>query len=243
MDGYDPASSFDEEVAATYDDEARGDEDDAARFLADVAGGGRAMELAIGTGRIALPLAAHGIEVHGIDLSQPMVDRLQAKPGGRDIPVTIGDMADVGVEGAYRLIYVVFNSFMNLMTQEAQIRCVENVAAHLDDGGLFVVEMLDPGHHFARWGDQYVAAEAIELDEVKLDVMRHDRTTQVLDESHVSLTNDDITLNPIVTRYVWPSELDLMARLAGLRLHDRFGGWGREAYTNRSDVHVSVYGR
>jgi SAM-dependent methyltransferase len=234
--------SFDEDAAATYDDVARGDEEAAVAFLEKVAGGGRALELAIGTGRIALPLAARGIHVDGIDISPAMVARLRAKPGGEQIPVTMGDFADVPVAGRYRLIYVVFNTLFNLLSQDDQVRCFENVAARLTDDGSFVVEAFVPAFLYRLRGDQYVEAEAIAVDEVYLDVARHDAVAQLLEESHVRLSRDGIQLNPIVTRYSWPSELDLMARLAGLRLKERWAGWGREPFTSTSAAHVSVYG-
>ncbi len=235
--------SFGEDVAERYDDVQRGDELAAVALLEQLAGGGAALELAIGTGRIALPLAARGIHVHGVDISPAMVARLRRKPGGDQIPVTMGDFADVPVPGSFRLIYVVFNTLFNLLTQEAQVRCFENVAAHLTDDGSFVVEAFVPAFLTRLRDDQYVDAEAISVDEVRLDVGRHDPVTQRLYESHVSLTAHGVRLNPIVTRYAWPSELDLMARLAGLRLRGRWAGWHREPFTAASRAHVSVYGR
>ncbi len=144
--------------------------------------------------------------------------------------------------GRYALIYVVFNTLFNLLTQDDQIRCFENVAGRLTEDGSFVVEAFVPAYLYRLRGDQYVDAEAIAVDEVRLDVARHDAVTQLLVESHVSLSSDGIRLNPIVTRYAWPSELDLMARLAGLRLKDRWGGWANEPFTSTSAAHVSVYG-
>jgi SAM-dependent methyltransferase len=243
LKGYRPVDSFSLDVAATYDDEPRGDEAETADFLARLAGGGPALELAIGTGRIALPLAARGIRIDGVDLSPAMVARLREKPGGEALAVSIGDFADVTVDGAYRLIYVVFNTFFNLLTQDDQVRCFANVATHLTDDGLFVVEAFVPAFLYRLRDDQYVDAERVEVGEVRLDVGRHDPVLQTLDESHVHLTNDGVKLYPIVTRYAWPSELDLMARLAGLRLHHRWGGWQEEPFTAASRRHVSVYGR
>lgn len=235
--------SFGEDTAARYDDVPRGDEQVAVDFLAQLAGDGPALELAIGTGRIALPLAARGIPVHGIDFSPAMVARLRQKPGGDQIPVTIGDFSEVPVPGTFRLIYVVFNTLFNLLTQDEQVRCFQNVAAHLADDGAFVVEAFVPTYLTRLRDDQYVDAEAIGVDEVKLDVGRHDPVAQLLYESHVSLTAQGIRLNPIVTRYAWPSELDLMARIAGLHLEGRWGGWLREPFIAASRLHVSVYGR
>ena len=185
---YDPRVSFGEEVAAIYDDAPRGDEADAVRFLSRLAGDGRALELAVGTGRIALPLAAAGVRVDGIDLSEAMVAKLRSKPGGDALDVTIGDFADVPVDGSYRLVYIVYNTLFNLLTQDDQVRCVENVAAHLDDGGLFVVEALVPSYLHRLRDHQYVDAETIEVDRVTLDVSRHDPVNQLQEESHVSIT-------------------------------------------------------
>ena len=234
--------SFGEEVAEIYDDVQRGDELATVAFLEELARGGPALELAIGTGRIALPLAARGVRVDGIDLSTAMVAKLREKPGGDQISVAIGDFADVPVEGTYRLIYVVFNTLFNLLTQEEQVRCFENVAGHLTDDGSFVVEAGVPGWLYRLERNQHVDAEAIGVEEVRLDVARHDPVTQRLDESHVHLTRDGVRLYPIVTRYAWPSELDLMARIAGLRLKERWDGWQREPFTSTRNC-VSVYGR
>jgi hypothetical protein len=244
MKGYEPAMSFGEDVAATYDrDEVRGDEEDAVAFLHRLANGGRALELAIGTGRIGLPLARTGIEVAGIELSPAMAARLRAKPGGELIPVTMGDFAEVAVAGTYELIYVVFNTFFNLLTQDDQVRCFGHVAEHLADGGSFVIEAFVPSYLYRLRNDQYVDAEAIELGEVRLDVGRHDPVAQLLDETHVSLRNGGVRLVPIVTRYAWPSELDLMARLAGLQPAARWGGWCDEPFTATSERAVSVFRR
>ena len=243
MKDFEPALSFPDEVAATYDNEARGDEAETVEFLSRLAGSGPVLELAIGTGRIALPLAATGVRVDGIDLSQPMVDRLRAKPGGDRIAVTIGDFADVAVPDSYRLIFVVFNTLFNLLTQDDQVRCFENVASHLTHDGSFVVEAFVPTSLYRLRNDQYVDAQSIDIGEVWLDVGRHDPVNQILDESHVCLSRDGVKVQPIVCRYAWPSELDLMARMAGLRLLNRWGGWNNEPFISTSERHVSVYGR
>ncbi|MFI5100632.1 MAG: class I SAM-dependent DNA methyltransferase [Actinomycetes bacterium] len=243
MHDYDPMTSFGADAAEIYDDRPRGDEDMAVAFLEELAGDGAALELAVGTGRIALPLAARGVRVDGIDLSPDMVARLRGKPGGDALAVTMGDFADVPVAGSYRLVYVVYNTLFNLLTQEDQVRCFENVAAHLTDDGSFVVEAFVPSFLYRLREDQYVDAEAIEVAGVSLDVGRHDPVTQRLDETHVVLAPGSVRLFPIVTRYSWPSELDLMGRIAGLRLKERWGGWGREPFTAGSSLHVSVYGR
>jgi SAM-dependent methyltransferase len=243
MKDYKPVMSFGEDIAQMYRDVQRGDENTAVAFLEQLAGRGPALELAIGTGRIALPLAARGIRVDGVDISPAMVDQLRAKPGGDQLSVTIGDFADVPVLGTYRLIFVVWNTLFNLLTQEDQVRCFENVAAHLTDDGAFVVEAFVPAFLYRLRNHQYVEAEAIEVDEVRLDVLRHDAATQRLEESHVSLSRMGVHLQPVVQRYAWPSELDLMARIAGLRLKGRWGGWDRAPFNASSSAHVSVYGR
>jgi len=168
---------------------------------------------------------------------------LRARPGGDRLAVTVGDLADVPVSGAYRLIYVVFNTLFNLLTQDDQVRCFQNVAAHLTEDGVFVIETYTPAFLYRLRNDQYVDAESIQVDEVRLDLLRHDAATQMIVESHVSLSREGIRLNPVVQRYAWPSELDLMARIAGLRLKERWAGWTREPFTSGSDLHISVYGR
>ena len=243
MQGFDPATSFGPDVAATYDqDEVRGDEAETVAFLAGLAGDGPVLELAIGTGRIGLPLAATGVRVDGIDLSPDMVERLRVKPGGTDLDVTMGDFAAVDVPGRYRLIYVVFNTFHNLLTQDDQVRCFENVARHLTDDGRFVIEAGVPWRLHRLRDSQYVDAEAIGTEQITFDVARIDPVGQRYEENHVTLSTAGIRFNPIVTRYCYPSELDLMARIAGLRLHDRWGGWQGEPFTADSRRHVSVWG-
>ena len=244
MEDYEPVKSFLGEAAENYDRKPRGDEDEAVAFLADLAGDGPALELAIGTGRIGLPLAARGVAVEGIDLSPDMVAQLRTKPGGEDIPVTIGDFSEVPVSGTYRLIYVVYNTFFNLLEQEQQVRCFENVAAHLAADGAFVIEARVPAHINGLRENQYVDAEEIGVDEVWLDVAKYDPVSQRQEETHVSLSAaGGVRLFPIVTRYCYPSELDLMARIAGLRLKERWGGWNREPFDGRSELAVSVFGR
>ncbi len=243
MKNYKPAMSFGKDVAGWYRDVQRGDEIAAVAFLEQLAGDGHALELAIGAGRIALPLAARGIRVDGIDISTAMVEQMRAKPGGDQIDVTMGDFVDVPVSGVYRLIYVVWNSLFNVLTQDDQVRCFENVAAHLTDNGSFVIEAGSPDVLYRLRDNQYVDAESIEVDAVRLDVLRHDPATQMLDESHVTLSRDGIHLNPVVQRYAWPAELDLMARIAGLRLTERWDDWSRSPYTGTGSTVVSVYGR
>jgi SAM-dependent methyltransferase len=244
MKNYQPDMSFGEDTAANYDEiSQRGDETAAVAFLKQLARDGPALELAIGTGRIALPLAAEGVKVDGIDISPAMVARLRSKPGGDKIEVAIGNFADVAVSGAYRLIYVVFNTLFNLLTQDEQVRCFENVASHLTEDGLFVVEGGVPAEFYRLRNHQYVDAEAIGIDNVRLDVARFDPVKQLLEETHVTLSRSGVQLNPIVTRYAWPSELDLMARVAGLQMRERWAGWACEPFTAASGNCVSVYER
>jgi SAM-dependent methyltransferase len=211
-------------------------------ILAELARGGPALELAIGTGRIALPLASRGIEVHGIDASEQMVAKLREKPGGGAIPVTMGDFADMAVDGEYRLIYVVFNTFFALLTQDDQLRCFANAAMHLGVDGVFVIEVFVPDlTRFDR--SQRVQTNSVSTTEVNLDASRHDALAQRVDSVHVVISESATRLYPVSLRYALPSELDLMARLAGLELKDRWGGWHREPFGAGSPRHVSVYGR
>ena len=241
MKDYLPMDSFGAEGAADYDDTMRGDEEQTVAFLAELAGGGPALELAIGTGRIALPLTARGVRVDGVDLSPEMVAQLRGKPGGADLRVVMGDISDPPIEGEYSLVYLVFNTLFNLLTQDQQVRCFQSAARHLTDDGVFVVEGFTPGYLHRLRDDQYVDAERIEGGRVKLDVGRHDPVAQMLDESHIHLSAQGVGLFPVVCRYVWPSELDLMARIAGLRLKERWSGWQREPFTAASRNCISVY--
>jgi len=243
MKDYHPVDSFGERTAEVYDDEPRGDEEPAVALLAELAAGGPALELAVGTGRIALPLAERGLRVDGVELSSAMLAKLRAKPGGETVDVVLGDMADVPVEGSYRLVFVVLNSLFNLLTQDEQVRCFANVARHLDAGGGFLVEAFVPTFLHRLRDNQQVDAETVGVDHVQLDVARHDPVDQRLEESHVRLSSRGIEFFPVVTRYAWPAELDLMARLAGLRLEQRWGGWHREPFTADSRSHVSIYRR
>ena len=211
-------------------------------FLAQVAGPGPVLELGIGTGRIALPLAERGLEVHGIDASEEMVSKLRAKPGGDAIQVTIGDFADVGVQGAFPLVFVVFNTLFALLTQENQLRCFQGVAQHLTEDGVFVVQAFVPD--LARFDrSQRVQAFSIEVDSVRIDASIHDLANQRIDAQLMQMTAEGVRMFPVQLRYAWPSELDLMARLAGLRLRERWSGWDRAPFTSASTSHVSVYER
>jgi SAM-dependent methyltransferase len=242
MKDFDPASSFGPRVAAAYDDVPRGDEEAAAKFLSGLAQGRPALEFAIGTGRIAVPLAAKGIRVDGIETSTPMVEQLRAKPGGDQIKVTIGDMSAAMTGSQYGLVYLVYNTIFNLLTAEDQIRCFVNAARHLASGGHFVVEAAVPHAWISPGKSDYVHAEHVGVDSVVLDVARYDAVTQLLEENHVSLTANGITLSPIVCRLITPGEMDLMARIAGMRLIERFANWERSPFDASSKAHVSVYG-
>ena len=242
MTAFDPASSFGPDVAARYDDHPRGDEGAAVAFLAELAQGRRALEFAIGTGRIALPLAARQVPVDGIELSPHMVARLRAKPGGEQVNVTIGDMSVATTGRRYGLVYLVFNTIFNLLTADDQVRCFENAARHLTPDGHFVVETALPHAWIAPGASDYVRAERVGTVTVVLDVARYDPVTQLLAENHVQLSADGITLHPIVCRLITPGEMDLMARIAGLRLVERFATWERTAFDARSSAHISVYG-
>ena len=243
MEGYE-ASTYGDRVAARYDEVYRDlDPTDAVDALVRLAGGrGPVLELAIGTGRIALPLAERGVEVHGVDASEAMVERLRAKPGGDRIPVTMGDFADVPVEGRFPVVFVAFNTFFALQSQEEQVRCFENVAAHLADDGVFALEAFVPD--VARFDRrQRVGAINVELDEVQLEITQYDPVAQRVTSQHVFLGPRGTELTPVVIRFAWPAELDLMARLAGLRLRERWSGWDGASFTAESGRHVSIYER
>jgi SAM-dependent methyltransferase len=241
MDGFDPNTSFGYETSVRYDaHETRGDEEEAVAFLARLGRPREALELAIGTGRIALPLLRAGVPVDGIEQSQHMVDRMREKPDGDKVRVVIGDMSCVGTGRRYRLVYLVYNTIGNLLTQDDQVRCFQNAARHLSDDGVFVLECRLPSAP-SRPGHQFVDAERVSADRVTLDVCRYDHVTQLLDENHVTITADGITLDPISLRLAQPPVFDLMVRIAGLRLRHRTGGWLGESFTTNSWRHVSVY--
>ncbi|MFG2819656.1 class I SAM-dependent DNA methyltransferase [Kitasatospora sp. NPDC048365] len=239
---------FDARVAEHYD-ESTGAEfqpDTIARtvdLLADLAAGGRALELGIGTGRIALPLARRGVPVHGIDLSRAMAARLRAKPGGGEIGVSIGDFAttkvDTAADGPFSLVYLVFNTIMNVTTQDEQVDCFHNAAEHLAPGGCFVVEVIVPELRKIPAGQNIVP---FETGPTGWAYTVYDTVTQDATCHYITVTEDGRgEVSSIPFRYVWPAELDLMARLAGLRLRDRWSGWTREPFTADSVRHVSVW--
>lgn len=238
-----PDGYFDERVAATYDEEtAAMSAPEAVQpvvdFLAELAGSGRALELGIGTGRIAIPLAQRGVPVHGIELSKAMAARLRAKPGGEHIGITIGDFATTPVVGTFSLAYLVFNTIMNLTAQEAQVACFRNVSAHLEPGGCFVIEVGVPGLQRLAPGqtiqDFHVSETSWGLDE-------YDVVTQGLKSHYFTFEDGGVRHSSIPFRYVWPAELDLMAQIAGMHLRERWGGWTRQPFTGESRQHVSVW--
>ena len=237
-DGY-----FDESVAATYDESSSDMFASAAiepvvDVLAAIAGSGRALELGVGTGRIALPLSARGVPVHGIELSTAMAARLRAKPGGDRVGVTIGDFATTRVDGSFSLAYLVFNTIMNLTTQAAQVACFRNVAAHLQPGGCFVIEVMVPNLQRLPAGETFHVFHGSE-DSWGID--EYDVATQGLTSHHLEMVDGRFERFSVPFRYVWPAELDLMAQLAGMTLRDRWAGWKRELFTNDSRQHVSVW--
>jgi SAM-dependent methyltransferase len=207
-------------------------------LLAELAGSGRALELGIGTGRIALPLAQRGVPVHGIELSQAMVARLRTKPGGDEIGVTIGDFATSTVEGMFSIAYLAFNTIMNLTTQEAQVACFRNVAAHLEPGGSFVIEVGVPELQRLPPGE---TIRPFRVSETRWGLDEYDVATQGLTSHHFEIIDGRLERVSIPFRYVWPSELDLMAQLVGMRLRERWSGWKREPFTSDSRKHVSIF--
>jgi SAM-dependent methyltransferase len=240
MDRYGP-ETYGEQIADVYDEwHAHMDPAATVDVLASLAGEGPVLELGIGTGRIAIPLAARGLEVHGVDASPAMVEHMRAKPGGGDIGVTFGHLADVPVDRSFSLIFVVFNTFFALLTQDDQVRCLANVARRLEPGGRFALEGFIPD--VARFDrGQRVHVMNVDVDRVRLDVSRHRPVEQRVDAQHVVISGAGVRLVPVALRYAWPSELDLMARLAGLQLQHRWGGWNREQFDDDSQRHVSVY--
>jgi SAM-dependent methyltransferase len=238
-----PEDHFGERVAARYDASSADMFEPAAvdpvvDFLADLAGHGAALELGIGTGRIALPLARRGIRVHGIDLSEAMVARLRAKAGAEQIGVTIGDFATATVDGRFTVAYLVFNTIMNLTTQDGQVACFQNVAAHLEPGGCFVIEVMVPALRRLPPGE---TVRAFTVSASRLGFDEYDVALQGLISHHYSVVDGNLEVVSMPFRYVWPSELDLMARVAGMTLRERWSGWKREPFTGDSTTHVSVW--
>jgi SAM-dependent methyltransferase len=236
------AATYGDRIADVYDEQHQGrDPEPEADFLAALVGDGPALELGIGTGRVALPLQSRGVAVHGVDASERMVAKLRAKPGGGSLPVTIGDFADFTLDERFSLVYVVFNTFFGLLEQADQVRCFQCVAEHLHPGGRFVLDCFVPDlTRFDR--GQRTAATFVDVDEIRLDVSIHDASRQSVRTHHVVMRDDTPpSMFPVAIRYAWPSELDLMARIAGMTLEARHGGWHGEPFTDTSGTHVSVY--
>lgn len=238
-----PEDHFGERVAARFDERYAHQADPAVvdpivAFLVELARGGSALELGVGTGRIALPLAQRGVRVHGIELSEAMVARLRAKPGAEHVGVTVGDFATTTVEGRFSLAYLVANAIMNLTTQDEQVACFQNAAAQLEPNGCFVIEVLVPRLQRLPPGETF---QPFDVGATHLGFDEYDVASQGLVSHHYWIDDGTVELVSPPFRYVWPSELDLMARLAGMTLRERWGGWQREPFTADSDLHVSVW--
>jgi SAM-dependent methyltransferase len=236
-------TTYGERIADVYDTLAHipTNTNDSVALLAELAHGGRVLELGIGTGRLALPLRERGVNVEGLDASPAMVAKLRNKAGGHEIPVTMGNFAELTVDGRFSLIFVAFNTFFALLTQEDQLRCFASVAAHLEPQGAFVIEAFVPDlTRYDRYG-QRIEASDVDARSARIDVSLHDVAGQKIVAQHIVLNEGGIRLYPVQLRYCWPSELDLMARLAGLSLENRWGGWLKEPFSAASGKHVSVY--
>jgi len=241
MDDY-TADTYGERIADVYDSWYAAFDERCIDLLAEFARGGSALELGIGTGRIALPLRQRGVDVHGVDASPAMVAKLRAKRGGDAIPVTMATFADFSLDERFALAYIAFNTFFAPVTQEEQIRCMETVARHLSPGGRFVIEAFVPD--LARFvSNQTVRVVGLESSEVRIDASLLDVTDQRITSQHIVLTERGTRLYPVTLRYVWPSEMDLMARIAGLRLEHRWADWERTPFARDSSKHISVYQR
>jgi SAM-dependent methyltransferase len=240
MSKFDDPAFFGEVWADVYDTGTGHDPGPAVEFLAGLAGDGRVLELAIGSGRVGLPLARRGVAVEGIEASQKMVDLMLAKPGGDLIPVTVGDMADVPAGGPFRLVYLVYNTLFNLLDPARQAACFRNVARVLEPGGAFVIECYVPQPWAIERG-QRVGARAVTEDSATIDVYSHDPIAQRFLRQRITIDENGFRLRPHAERYCWPNELDLMAAQAGLRLAERYAGWDREPFGADSRDHITVY--
>jgi SAM-dependent methyltransferase len=239
MDSY-TEKTYGERIASVYDQWYYEFNQAVIPALVELAQGGEALELGIGTGRIAIPLLNAGVTVHGIDASESMVAKLRAKPGGEKIPVSIGNFIDIPVDGKFSVIYIVFNTFYALLTQEEQVCCFQNVARHLKPEGVFVIEAFVPD--MTRFIDgQTIRAVKIGENEVQIDVSQLEMDKQVVSSQHVLLTEQGTQFYPVKIRFVWPSEMDLMARLSHLQLRQRWSNWEKADFTAQSRSHISIY--
>ncbi|MET9297984.1 class I SAM-dependent methyltransferase [Micromonospora aurantiaca] len=242
MSVFDDPGLFGRLWAATYDGPGNPDPAPAVDFLAPLAEGGPVLELAVGTGRVALPLAARGLTVEGVEASPEMVAHLRAKPGGADMPVTVGDMADVPVPGPYRLVFLVFNTLFNLVSEERQAACFRNVARVLAPGGAFVIETFVPDPaDFDR--DEQVQVREVTEDSATIRMHRYDRAAQTFVRQTVTFDAAGVHLKPFAMRYAWPEQIDELAERAGLRLTERYADWDRSSFDADSRSHISVYRR
>ncbi|MFG1842049.1 class I SAM-dependent methyltransferase [Micromonospora sp. NPDC049175] len=240
MSVFDDPGLFGRLWAAGYDRPGNPDPVPAVDFLADLADGGPVLELAIGTGRVALPLAERGLDVHGVEASEEMLAQLRAKPGGDRIPVVVADMADVPVTGEFRLAYLVFNTLFNLVDAERQADCFRNVARVLSPGGAFVIETFvpDPRNFDAH---EQVQVWGVTEDSATIRLHRYDRPAQSFIRQTITFDADGVHLKPFAMRYAWPHQIDEMAQRAGLRLTERYADWHRQPFTADSSSHISVY--
>lgn len=236
-------ATYGDRIAEVYDERAPKDASAAAAFLKALAAKGPALELGIGTGRVALPLREAGLEVHGIDASQAMVDQLRTKPGGDRVPVHIGSFAEFTLDARFPLVYVVFNTFFGLLTQEEQVSCFASTARHLTPGGAFVMQAFVPDVRRFDLSEQRVSANWVGVDEIDLETSTHDPVAQRTNSQHVVIRAGSVDQYPVRIRYAYVSELDLMARLAGLRLRERWSDWDRSAFPSPKGTHISVWER
>ncbi len=240
MKGFGP-STFGELYAEDYDKwNDPGTTDEAVDLLWEIAANRKTLELAIGTGRIAVPLAQRGLEIHGIDASPEMVAELRKRPGGATIPVSIGDMADVDIDGSFDFVFLIFNTLFNLRSQNDQIRCFQNASTRLNESGLFLIEAYVPD--LSEFVDgQFVRTRHVGMNSAFVETAVHDAAAQTVEYQRIHMTETGTRFRPLPVRYAWPAEIDLMAKLAGLQLKDRWGSWTRAPFTGTSKMHVSLY--